>query len=183
MSNNIDDAALWWENRNAEIQSFTAPDPEDLPSFVNIEEKEENETEVQTNITNQEVRTQLNMIKLNEPVAGIVTGLMNSLVPVLLVLIIKDIDDDKLKLTDSEKDTLTQAWAQYLKDSNIQMSPGMVLLGTIAIIYGGKINLVLNDRKQKREKEEKENAYMQKIEMLTRRLEELQRNGKDDKKN
>ncbi|MDD3687840.1 MAG: hypothetical protein PHE56_13895, partial [Bacteroidales bacterium] len=114
MSNNLDDAGLWFESRHAEIQEFQ--EPEQYKSFINIEEEPENIPE-QSEVTNKQVRTELNMIKLNEPTAQIVVTLMDTLVPVLLLLIIKGANEDKLKLTEQEKDTLTQAWAQYLKDS------------------------------------------------------------------
>lgn len=172
-----DEAAIWFENRNAIKQDYEVP--EQSTSFVDIDD--EVETEVQTDVTNKEVRTQLNMIKLNEPTAEIITSLMDSLIPVVFVLIIKEADNDKLKLTDNERETLTNAWAQYLKDSNVEMSPGVVLLGTIGIIYGSKITMVLTERKRAKEIEEKELKQAQLIEQLTSRLEELENNDNGKK--
>lgn len=172
-----DDASLWWESRNTQSQDFEIPEPQ--PTFVNLDNSDE--IEEQQDLTNKEVRNQLNMIKLNEPTAEIITNLMNSIIPVIFVLIIKSAEKENLELTQSERETLTNAWAQYLRDSNIQMSPGVVLLGTIAIIYGSKITMVLTERKREKDLEEKEQKQAQQIEKLTSRLEELEKNDNEKK--
>ncbi len=165
MDNQNDDAAIWWESRHADIQEHEVP--EETTSFVNIDEKGE-EVEEQQKVTNTEVRTELNLAKLQEPTAGIVVGLMDSLIPVLFALVLKGTSEDKIKLTSDEKENLTSAWAQYLKDVQVNLTPGMVLLGTIAIIYGSKITVALSDRnKEKKESEE--------IASLRKELEELKK--------
>lgn len=159
-NNNIvnDDAALWFANRheNVEIQDYEAP------SFVNLEQDDKlddlaDEADVQPEkLTKTELNTQLNMLELNKPTAKIIVQLMDVLVPVVIVLIIKGADSEQLKLTSEETQTLTEAWALYLRDSNVQMSPGMVLLGTIGIIYGSKVVIALNTAKENKKAEQEE---------------------------
>lgn len=156
-NNNIinDDAALWFANRHAEIQDYEAP------SFVDLDQDDKlndlaDEADIQSEkLTKTELNTQLNMLELNKPTAKIIVQLMDVLVPVVIVLIIKGADSEQLKLTSEETQTLTEAWALYLRDSNVQMSPGMVLLGTIGIIYGSKVVIALQENK-KAEQEEQE---------------------------
>lgn len=159
-NNNIvnDDAALWFANRheNVEIQDYEAP------SFVNLEQDDKlndlaDEADVQPEkLTKTELNTQLNMLELNKPTAKIIVQLMDVLVPVVIVLIIKGADSEQLKLTSEETQTLTEAWALYLRDSNVQMSPGMVLLGTIGIIYGSKVVIALQTAKENKKAEQEE---------------------------
>lgn len=157
-NNNIinDDAALWFANRHAEIQDYEAP------SFVDLEQDDKlndlaDEADIQSEkLTKTELNTQLNMLELNKPTAKIIVQLMDVLVPVFIVLIIKGADSEQLKLTSEETQTLTEAWALYLRDSNVQMSPGMVLLGTIGIIYGSKVVIALNTAKENKKAEQEE---------------------------
>lgn len=160
VTNNIvnDDAALWFANRheNVEIQDYEAP------SFVDLEQDDKlndlaDEADVQPEkLTKTELNTQLNMLELNKPTAKIIVQLMDVLVPVVIVLIIKGADSEGLKLTPEETQTLTEAWALYLRDSNVQMSPGMVLLGTIGIIYGSKVVIALQTAKENKKAEQEE---------------------------
>ena len=157
-NNNIinDDAALWFANRHAEIQDYEAP------SFVDLEQDDKlndlaDEADIQSEkFTKTELNTQLNMLELNKPTAKIIVQLMDVLVPVVIVLIIKGADSEELKLTSEETQTLTEAWALYLRDSNVQMSPGMVLLGTIGIIYGSKVVIALQTAKENKKAEQEE---------------------------
>ena len=159
-NNNIvnDDAALWFANRheNVEIQDYEAP------SFVDLEQDDKlndlaDEADVQPEkLTKTELNTQLNMLELNRPTAKIIVQLMDVLVPVVIVLLIKGADSEQLKLTSEETQTLTEAWALYLRYSNVQMSPGMVLLGTIGIIYGSKVVIALQTAKENKKAEQEE---------------------------
>ena len=168
MSNNLDDAGLWFESRHAEIQEYNEPEP--VNTFVNLDDDEADKAGEQSEVTNKQVRTELNMIKLNEPTAQIVVTLMDTLVPVLLLLIIKGANEDKLKLTGEEKETLTQAWAQYLKDSNVQMSPGAVLIGTVAVIYGAKITLALTEMKRNQKENEELKQLRAELDLLKKSM-------------
>lgn len=156
-NNNIinDDAALWFANRHAEIQDYEAPSFVDLEQDDKLNDLADEADSFSEKLTKTELNTQLNMLELNKPTAKIIVQLMDVLVPVVIVLIIKGADSEELKLTSEETQTLTEAWALYLRDSNVQMSPGMVLLGTIGIIYGSKVVIALQENK-KAEQEEQE---------------------------
>lgn len=157
-NNNIinDDAALWFANRHAEIQDYEAPSFVDLEQDDKLNDLADEADSFSEKLTKTELNTQLNMLELNKPTAKIIVQLMDVLVPVVIVLIIKGADSEELKLTSEETQTLTEAWALYLRDSNVQMSPGMVLLGTIGIIYGSKVVIALQTAKENKKAEQEE---------------------------
>jgi uncharacterized membrane protein len=157
-NNNIinDDAALWFANRHAEIQDYEAPSFVDLEQDDKLNDLADEADSFSEKLTKTELNTQLNMLELNKPTAKIIVQLMDVLVPVVIVLIIKGADSEELKLTPEETQTLTEAWALYLRDSNVQMSPGMVLLGTIGIIYGSKVVIALQTAKENKKAEQEE---------------------------
>lgn len=157
-NNNIinDDAALWFANRHAEIQDYEAPSFVDLEQDDKLNDLADEADSFSEKLTKTELNTQLNMLELNKPTAKIIVQLMDVLVPVVMVLIIKGADSEELKLTSEETQTLTEAWALYLRDSNVQMSPGMVLLGTIGIIYGSKVVIALQTAKENKKAEQEE---------------------------
>ena len=157
-NNNIinDDAALWFANRHAEIQDYEAPSFVDLEQDDKLNDLADEADSFSEKLTKTELNTQLNMLELNKPTAKIIVQLMDVLVPVVIVLIIKGADSEQLKLTSEETQTLTEAWALYLRDSNVQMSPGMVLLGTIGIIYGSKVVIALQTAKENKKAEQEE---------------------------
>jgi large-conductance mechanosensitive channel len=119
------------------------------------------------------------MIKLSEPTAEIVTSVINSLVPLLLVLLIKNSNSENYKLTPDEHQTLVNAWANYLKDSNVQVSPGILLIVSIASIYGAKITTAVAERK----KEEKiHNELQLQIDEIKQNLESKSNEKSNTKK-
>lgn len=148
MSNKlVDDAALWHQSRNSQIQDFEAPEPEpEEPSFLMNEEPETTEQEY---ITDREVKTELNMMKLNEPTAEIIVAMMDVVLPLVLVILIKGTDKQDVKLEDSERETLITAWAQYLKTTSFNLSPGGVLLTSILTIYGAKVTVAMMNKGRK----------------------------------
>jgi len=142
-----DEASLWWESRNSQVQDYVNPE-EFEKSFIDIDNVDTEVEEEKELISNKERISQLNMIKLSEPTAEIVTSVINSLVPLLLVLLIKNSNSENYKLTPDEHQTLVNAWANYLKDSNVQVSPGILLIVSIASIYGAKITTAVAERKK-----------------------------------
>lgn len=150
MSNTIDDASLWWESRHQQVQNFETPPPP--PSFVNIEPElsTSNQEPEYEKVTASDVKQQLNMIKLNEPTAQIIVSIADAILPLLLCIVLKNVQESKIKLTPSENETLVQAWANYLQTTNINLSPGVVLITTMLTIYGAKITLIMMDRKKEK---------------------------------
>ena len=69
--------------------------------------------------------------------------------------------------TKQEKEPLKDAWANYLKDKNADISPGWILLGMIVMVYAPKMWNAWQVRKLKEENEAKDKE----IEALKKELE------------
>jgi hypothetical protein len=128
-----DDAAMWHESRKADIQKF------EEPSFIEPELEQEPEEEPKEHITDKDVRTELNMLKLNEPTAEIIIALMDYLMIIPLSFICKGITRAEAKVEAEEKETLVQACANYLRTTSFNISPGAVFITTVLTIYGAKV--------------------------------------------
>lgn len=142
MTNNIDDASLWWQSRHSEVQDYEEPEIDN--SFVNLDDDK-----LVEHVTDKDVKTQLNLAKINEPTAKILITLIDTVVPLLVVLVLKQSAKEDIKLTEDESETLISACALWLKDINFEMSPGYVFAGTLVTIYGSKIILEVQKNKQK----------------------------------
>ncbi len=143
-----DEASIWLESRKFDKSEFVAPEPQE--PIHDEEIIDEIISEEDKLITDKERRSELNLIALSQPTADIITSVIDSLIPVLFVLIIKGAEQDKLKLTPEEHSTVSAAFANYLKDSNVQLSPGLVLIFTILTVYGSKITAVMISRKEQK---------------------------------
>lgn len=144
----LDDAGLWWESRHSDIQDYDIPE-EKPDSFIDIDTlPSDDEPE---RVTAADVRNELNLTKLNEPTAKIIVALMDVVLPLAFVFIVKGGDKQALKLDEDERETLTSAWAEYLKTTSFAMSPGGILATTIVTIYGAKITVAMMERRQKQE--------------------------------
>lgn len=146
---NLDDAGLWWESRHAKLQDYEVPEP-GPDSFLQIEDckpDESNQDDGQ-NITATEVRNQLNLSKLKRPTAQIIVSLIDTLFPMIAVLLLKEVDKGNIKLDEDERETLIEAWSEFLKEKSFEMSPGVILMVSILTIYGSKLAIVLSDKKQ-----------------------------------
>lgn len=147
----VDDEAIWKESREQTIQEFSVPEiiEEPEPDFFNTEDVLLGNEYV----SNREVTSDLNMIKLNVPAATVIVNLIDILIPVLLMFVFKNIDKSDIKLEPDEKETLVDAFAQYLKTISFTMSPGMVLITSLATIYGAKIGVAMIMNKKVQEPE------------------------------
>ncbi len=157
-----DDAALWWESRNTPIQDYEEPDP------IPVEELEPEPAEVEP-VTAQDVRNHANSIKLNSHAAGIIVGLQDTITPIIICLVLKSVEKDDLKLTDDEQDLLTEAWAAYLAEKEVELSPGWGLVITIVLIYSAKITEASQKAKMRTKIQEQEDE----IEQLRQECERL----------
>ena len=99
-------------------------------------------------VTGEDASSVLNMQRIQRPTASVIVGVMDVVLPIVIALIFKGSESDTLKLDDGERDTLTDAWTAYLGDKNVQASPGAVLLTTIATIYGAKVFLAFQQKKE-----------------------------------
>lgn len=163
----IDDAALWKKNRELGIEAYNVPEPTDQPDFVNISSEagelpglDGDGADGQHDITNKDVSNELNALKLSEPTAKLIVSLMDVLLPNLAVLISKKKEDKQIvKLDSDEKEALTGAFANYLKETSFHMSPGAVLVTAIAGIYVPKFATVYMHRNEpEKQPEEKEDT-------------------------
>lgn len=75
-------------------------------------------------------------------------GGIDAIVPLVFVAIVKGTDTGDLKLDPNEREELENAFALYLGEKSVNVSPGYALLFTIACIYGSKIYTALQNRKQ-----------------------------------
>lgn len=75
-------------------------------------------------------------------------GGIDAIVSLVFVAIVKGTDTGDLKLDPNEREKLENAFALYLGEKSVNVSPGYALLFTIACIYGSKIYTALQNRKQ-----------------------------------
>lgn len=152
-----DDAESWYNTLGQQIQDFEAPEappeepiiepatepsPEDLRPYGDLPE-----------VTNEDVRNHTNLRAVSRPTAEVIVGTMDVILPLLITLLIKHSERDDCKLTKDEHETLVEAWANYLGDKNVQMSPGVSLLMAIATIYGAKVVVAMTSAKERKEVE------------------------------
>lgn len=156
-----DDADIWMETMGQDIQDFAVP-----PSPIDEPEVIDDEPET---ISNADVRNHANSIALRRPTAEIIVGTTDMLVPALLCMLIKHTDAGDYKLQPDESETLVAAWANYLGEKSIDLSPGWALIGSIATIYGSKLMMAFATRKERQELEELRHER----EQLRRELEQL----------
>ena len=138
----IDDASLWKDSRDLQLQEFDVPESSD--DFLDIEK--ENVQEEKEHCSSRDVNDQLNMIKLNEPTAEIIVTLLDVLIPLLFTIVFKGANKENLKLDQQDRDVLLSAWSQYLVTKEFSMSPGAVLATTMLTIYGAKVTIAIMDR-------------------------------------
>lgn len=144
-----DDSSLWYETQGQQIQDYEVPEsplPGDEP------EPAEPIDEPQPEITDAEVRSQINLQRINKPVAGLIVGGMDAVIPLLFIALVKGTEEDDLKLTPQEREDLENAFALYLGEKSIEVNPLHALLFTIATIYGGKMMMAVRNKKLREEK-------------------------------
>ena len=158
-----DDASDWYASMGQEIQDYEVPpmpeaEPtaEDQAAAEEAEYLDEHPYAEAPRVTSEDASSVLNMQRIQRPTASVIVGVMDTVLPILIALVVKGSEAGALKLDAGERDTLTDAWAAYLGDKNVQASPGAVLLTTIATIYGAKVFMAFQQRKDARLAEENE---------------------------
>lgn len=162
-----DDAQKWYETQGAEIQDYEVPEnpletPVEPPLDYTAEGSAVEETFDDT-ITKNDIRQQANIMEFNRPISETIVFVMDALVPMLVVLVLKGADKDDLKLTPQEQEQLVKAWALYLGNKEVSVSPGMALIVTILTIYSSKVMIAYANRKDAEEKE----RLLQELQRLT----------------
>lgn len=158
-----DDASDWYASMGREIEDYEVPpmpeaEPtaEDQAAAEEAEYLDEHPYAEAPRVTSEDASSVLNMQRIQRPTASVIVGVMDTVLPILIALVVKGSEAGALKLDAGERDTLTDAWAAYLGDKNVQASPGAVLLTTIATIYGAKVFMAFQQRKDARLAEENE---------------------------
>ncbi len=150
-----DDASQWFEAQGQQLQDFEAPPaPEeevlDDTDPMNDEDLDRPFGDA-PQVTNQDVANVNNMRAIQRPTAEVIVGTMDVIVPLLIAWIIKGSERDDIKLSQEEHDTLVEAWATYLGDKNVQLSPGTALIVSMLTIYGSKVMIAINSRNERNE--------------------------------
>jgi hypothetical protein len=144
-----DDAALWHETRNTPVQDYDVPDNTEIPDFVATDTSEE---DVKTEyITDKQVKSELNQLKLSEPLANLIVILIDTVLPNIVCAFSPQRGEDRedLKVRDDEKELLIDAFSQYLKTTNVSISPSGILITAILSVYAPKfVNVFYFKKKQ-----------------------------------
>lgn len=150
-----DDASQWFAAQGQRLQDFEAPPAPDLefadtPDLMDEDDPDRPFADV-PEVTNQDVSNVNNMRAIQRPTAEVIVGTMDVLVPLLIAWIIKGSEREDAKLSPEEHETLVEAWATYLGDKNVQLSPGTALVVAMLTIYGSKVMLAINGRNERNE--------------------------------
>lgn len=150
-----DDAQQWYDSLGQDIQDFevppipdSTPTPEQQQAADQAAFAEQHPYADAPRVSSSDATSVLNLQRINRPTASIIVGVMDVVLPIVIALIFKGSQTDNLKLQDDERDTLTDAWAVYLGDKNVQASPTAVLITTIATIYGSKLIIAWQQNKE-----------------------------------
>lgn len=100
------------------------------------------------------------MAGLSAEFAAMITDLA---IPALIAMFVK-CNPERLQATTDQLQKLTKAYTQYLQTKQIQLTPGWMLIGVIASIYGTKIPVAMQEQKLK-EKEEELRAKEKELEL------------------
>lgn len=90
------------------------------------------------------------LASLSAEFAAMITDLA---IPALIAMFVK-CDPQRLQATTDQLEKLTKAYSQYLQTKQIQLTPGWMLIGVIASVYGTKIPIALQEQKLKEREEE-----------------------------
>lgn len=178
-----DDANDWFASQGQQIQDFEAPIPPEEEPVEEAEVIDEDRPYGDApEVTSGDVANVNNMRAIQRPTAEVIVGTMDVVIPLLICLLIKGSDREEAKLTHEEHETLVEAWATYLGDKNVQLSPGTALFVAMITIYGSKVigaltsrnerNIINQQRAEMELMREQNEQQEQQIAILKRKLEE-----------
>ena len=107
------------------------------------------------------------LASLSAEFAAMITDLA---IPALIAMFVK-CNPERLQATTDQLQKLTKAYTQYLQTKQIQLTPGWMLIGVIASIYGTKIPIAMQEQKLK-EKEEELQAKEKELELRMKEFEQ-----------
>ena len=147
-----DIASQWFDSVGADLQDYQvppAPEPEpdlDNPLADEPEPDPDRPFADTPEVTNDDLRNIQNLRAVSRPTAEVIVGTMDVLLPAAGAILLKGSDKDDLRLSDTEHDTLVEAWSAYLAGKSVQVSPGAALVLAILTIYGAKVATAVNNR-------------------------------------
>lgn len=171
-----DDANDWFLQQGQEIQDYEVPDAPDFeaPDF-GIDDADTDDTDRPygdvPEVTNDDVRNVMNMRAVSRPTAEVIVGTLDVVLPLLVTMLLRGTERDDCRLDPSEHETLVEAWATYLGDKNVDVSPGWALIISMITIYGAKVGGALANRKERQQLQ----AAQAEAERLRQELEEQRR--------
>lgn len=115
------------------------------------------------------------LASLSAEFASMITDLA---IPALIAMFVK-CDPQRLQATTDQLEKLTKAYSQYLQTKQIQLTPGWMLIGVIASVYGTKIPIALQEQKLKEKEEELKNKEKE----LELRMKEFNHQRNSDNEN
>ncbi len=173
-----DDASAWFAAQGQQLQDFEAPPaPEqEVISDAEIIDESDNDRPYGDvpEVTREDVSNVTNMRAIQRPTAEVIVGTMDVIIPLLLVWIIKGSNRDDAKLTAEEHQTLVEAWATYLGDKNVQLSPGTALIVAMLTIYGSKVMIAVSNRNERNEINQLRAQVEEQKEQLRQKEQQLQ---------
>ena len=171
-----DDANDWFLQQGQEIQEYEVPDAPDFeaPDF-GIDNDDTADTDRPygdvPEVRNEDVRNVMNMRAVSRPTAEVIVGTLDVVLPLLVTMLLRGTERDDCRLDPSEHETLVEAWATYLGDKNVDVSPGWALIISMITIYGAKVGGALANRKERQQLQ----AAQAEAERLRQELEEQRR--------
>lgn len=151
-----DDANDWFLQQGQEIQDYEVPDAPDFeaPDF-GIDDDDTADTDRPygdvPEVTNDDVRNVMNLRAVSRPTAEVIVGTLDVVLPLLVTMLLRGTERDDCRLDPSEHETLVEAWASYLGDKNVDVSPGWALIISMITIYGAKVGGALANRKERQQ--------------------------------
>ena len=154
-----DVASKWFESVGAELQDYQVPEAPEAevtePETDTLDIPDDGHPYAETpEITDTELRNVQNLRAVSRPTAEVIVGTMDVLLPAAGAIILKGTEKDDLRLEDSERETLVEAWSTYLAGKQVQVSPGAALLLATLTIYGAKVATAVNNRRTRDQLEE-----------------------------
>ena len=133
------------------------------PDDDTIEDESEDDAEKKY-LSQEEIKTATENFKFSKNIAGIFVEFTDMAMSGVASIIAKETQEGASK---QEKEPLTDAWANFLKDKNADISPGWILLAMVLMVYAPKLWNARQCRKLKLENEQKDKE----IESLKKELE------------
>ncbi len=121
------------------LQEFQQPKQEmNIPEMPELEQEESAEPEKKGKTTRRAAKQ----------TSKIVVGLIEGPTATFAEIISKGCDSKKYKFDDGERETLTEAFADYFEVKGADLPPGVLLLIAVLTIVGSKFGMAFKDRKE-----------------------------------